>query len=248
MRRVACLAHPSASLARLLADETLHLSGVHGMAAAGATTARLERWPAVGHVADSHRRSRWAPRVVSVNGLHVTNTASRRFIKRNEWPTHLLMITTGVRPLALLLPLVACSGADCVALPCPQPLAISLTISSAVPGGGVPVANVDVSGPMQSSFSCSGTCPIFGSAGTYHITVSAPGFARVEQSVQVRGANPPCGCATTAPEKVTITLGEPTASKLARDRTLASNRVPASGSRFLGIGSTQGAAASTPAE
>lgn len=170
-------------------------------------------------------------------------------VQRREYVANGLTLMTmkGVRPLVLLLPFVACSGADCVALPCPAPLAISLTISSTGAGGGVPVANVDVSGPMQSSFSCSGTCPIFGSAGTYHITVSAAGFGRVEQSVRVRGTNPPCGCATTTPETLTITLRGPAASNVARDRTSASNRKSASVGCSFGIGLVQSGAASTPA-
>lgn len=127
-----------------------------------------------------------------------------------------------VRPL-LLLPLVACGGggADCVALPCPQPVAISLTIASTVAGGGVPVATVDVSGAVRASFSCSATCPIAGSAGTYQITVSAPGFAPVERSVQVRGTNSTCGCATTVIQDVTIALSASATSILDRDRAPA---------------------------
>jgi hypothetical protein len=131
------------------------------------------------------------------------------------------MTMSVVRPL-LLLPLVACGGgADCVTLPCPQPVAISLTIASTVAGGGVPVATVDVSGAVRTSFSCSATCSIAGSAGTYQIAVSAPGFAPVERSVQVRGTNPPCGCATTVIQNVTITLSASATSVLDRDRAPA---------------------------
>lgn len=125
-----------------------------------------------------------------------------------------------VRPLVLLT-LGACGGAECLAVPCPQPVAISLTIASTVAGGEVPVATVDVSGAVRTSFSCSATCPIAGSAGTYHVTVSAPGFAPAERSVQVRGTNPPCGCATTVVENVTITLNAAATSELGRDRAPA---------------------------
>ena len=119
------------------------------------------------------------------------------------------------RLLILVLPLVACSGAGCLTLPCPQPTAISLTISSLVAGGGVPVATVSVSGPVQSSFACSARCTISGPAGTYRIAVSAPGFAPVERSVAVRGTTPAgCGCATTVVENVTITLSAPSSSVL----------------------------------
>ena len=113
-----------------------------------------------------------------------------------------------------LLPLAACGGAaaECVTWPCPQPIAIALTISTAVTGAGVPLTTVDVSGAMRSSFSCSGTCRISGTAGTYHIVAHAPGFEPVERSIEVRGTTPACGCATTVVQDVTIVLGASAAS------------------------------------
>ena len=119
-----------------------------------------------------------------------------------------LAITRHLPRLMLLLPLVACGGAGaaCVALPCPLPVAISLTIASTVTGGSLPVATVNVTGAERSSFSCSSTCLIHGYPGTYHIAVTAPGFAPVEQSIQVGGTTPKCGCATTVTENVRITL------------------------------------------
>jgi hypothetical protein len=111
-----------------------------------------------------------------------------------------------VRYLILLLPLAACGGADCVALPCPAPIAVWLTITSTAAGGGVPVATVTVTGPEQLSFSYNGTCPISGSAGTYHLAVAAPGFGPVERSVQVEGTNHKCGCSGPVTETVTIAL------------------------------------------
>src|SRR4051812_16079510 len=128
------------------------------------------------------------------------------------------MIMRDFRRLILLLPLAACGGADCIAVPCPLPVAISLTIASTVIGDGVPVATVNVTGAAQSSFSCITTCAIHGSAGTYHIAVTAPGFAPVERSVQVQGTTPTCGCATTVTENVTITLSEITVSLVSRNR------------------------------
>ena len=122
------------------------------------------------------------------------------------------MTSMVVRPLIFLLPLIGCGSGYCLTLPCPQPVAISLTILPTVAGGSVPVATVGVSGPVQTSFSCSATCPITGPAGTYRITVTASGFAPVERCVQVRGTNSTdssCGCATTVMEQVTITLSAP---------------------------------------
>lgn len=124
------------------------------------------------------------------------------------------MTSMVVRPLIFLLPLVACGSSTCLTLPCPQPVAISLTISPTVAGGSVPVATVGVSGQVQTSFSCSATCPISGPAGTYRITVTASGFAPVERLVQVRGTNSTdskCGCETAVTEQVTITFSAPSA-------------------------------------
>jgi hypothetical protein len=158
----------------------------------------------------------------SVNCLRVTNAASRGSA-RAMIDDDLSPMTMRVVRSLLLLPLVACGGAaaDCLTVPCPQPVAISLTIASTVAGGGVPVATVDVSGAVRASFSCSATCPIPGSAGTYQIAVSAPGFASVERSVQVPGTNPTCGCATTVLQNVTITLSALATSARGRDRAPA---------------------------
>ena len=115
-----------------------------------------------------------------------------------------------VRELMLSLPLAACGGggAHCVAAPCPIPVAISLTIASTVSGGSVPAAMVSITGAAETNLPCNTTCPIHGYAGTYHIVVTAPGYTPAERSVQVRGTNPACGCATTVTENVTIALSE----------------------------------------
>lgn len=123
--------------------------------------------------------------------------------------------TAVLQSLIMLGALAACGG-DCVAVPCPLPLAISLTVSSANPGVALVAATVDVTGAELTTFSCSATCPIFGYAGTYDITVSAAGFGTAHQSVQVRGSNPPCGCATTVSEKVTTELSPSPPSALGR--------------------------------
>lgn len=111
--------------------------------------------------------------------------------------------------------LAACGG-DCVTVPCPLPLAIWLTVSSATPGVVLAAATVDVTGAELTTFSCSATCPIGGYAGTYDITVSAAGFTTAHQSVQVRGNNPTCGCPTTETQHVTIELSPSPPSAPAR--------------------------------
>jgi len=113
-----------------------------------------------------------------------------------------------LRSPILLLALIACGGegAACLARPCPEPLAISVSISSAASGVGVAGAAVEVSGAVTTNIPCSSSCAVFGSAGTYDITISAPGFASVHRTIQVSGTTPRCGCAMTTPEHIAIAL------------------------------------------
>jgi hypothetical protein len=73
---------------------------------------------------------------------------------------------------------------------------------------------VDITGAEQSSLSCSTTCQISGLPGTYHIAVTAPGYAPAERSIEVRGTKPPCGCASSDTQSVTIALS-PSAESIA---------------------------------
>ncbi|HEY4307653.1 MAG TPA: hypothetical protein VGM82_24475 [Gemmatimonadaceae bacterium] len=68
------------------------------------------------------------------------------------------------------------------------------------------MATVTLTGPEQSSFPCNGRCEISGPAGSYHLAVTAPGFAPVARTIQVQGTNPACGCGTTSTETVAIAL------------------------------------------
>lgn len=103
-------------------------------------------------------------------------------------------------PVAALLSLGACIQGDCVTVPCAQPLALSIRVSSAANGGPVPNAVAQVTGPVTATVPCAGdptTCLIAGNSGTYTVIISAPGFQSVTRTVTVKGtAAQPCGCET----------------------------------------------------
>jgi hypothetical protein len=73
--------------------------------------------------------------------------------------------------------LVSCGdrGHDCLALPCPQPLALIINVTAGT-GGPVNGAVVNVSGAVDATVPCTLTCYVPGDAGTYILDVQAPGF------------------------------------------------------------------------
>jgi hypothetical protein len=108
---------------------------------------------------------------------------------------------------ALSLFCVAC-GHDCIALPCPLPIAIRLTLTSAS-SSSVNGAVVTVTGAFSEMVPCAGgvTCIVSGYAGTYNLSVSAPGFQNVLRTVVVTGEAPGgCGCPSIDTQNVTIAL------------------------------------------
>src|SRR6185503_10897089 len=108
--------------------------------------------------------------------------------------------------LAFLAGAAACGGGECLALPCPLPLALTITLQSAATRTGVKDATIAVTGPTQTTMSCDTVCMIPGTAGDYHLSISAPGFTTVNQDVTVTGDNPSCGCSSTHPVSLTIAL------------------------------------------
>ncbi len=110
-----------------------------------------------------------------------------------------------VAVLALAL-LPACSGTDCLALPCAAPIAIRLQVSAQGSTGSVPGATVDFAGPMSGTLPCDSSCTIVGLPGSYSLTVSAPGYQSSQRSVDVAGISPSCGCATAETQDVSIVL------------------------------------------
>jgi hypothetical protein len=102
---------------------------------------------------------------------------------------------------------LACSGdAACLSLPCPQPRALTITVTDAASGAPVTGAVIDVTGRETATAPCSGTCNIAGPAGTYELEISAPGFVSLHRSIQVSGTDPACGCSTAITENVAVAL------------------------------------------
>lgn len=106
--------------------------------------------------------------------------------------------------VAALIVLAAGCRDDCVPPPCPAQRALDLTVASAGGPGAVviPGLTISVSGPSGAtpcSFASSVDptyCVVGGSRGTYQVTVSAPGFKPVQQTVHVTssGMQGPCTC------------------------------------------------------
>ena len=118
------------------------------------------------------------------------------------------------RSLGLAMTAVALSacGADvaCLQLPCPFPLALTITLTNAATGGTVQGAVVQIAGPMTGTAPGGGsptTCMVSGYAGTYSLDISAPGFQTAKRTVTVEGSAPAaCGCGTTTTAHVDVAL------------------------------------------
>jgi hypothetical protein len=106
---------------------------------------------------------------------------------------------------ALGMAFTACSH-DCLALPCALPIAIIVNVTGGTSGASVDGVTVQVSGAAVSSMPCNTTCRVPGTAGTYNLDVTAPGFAPVRRTLVVQGTNPSCGCPTVFTESVAIAL------------------------------------------
>jgi len=119
----------------------------------------------------------------------------------------------------LALALAACGDGECVEAPCPLPIAFTLTLTSSA-GGPVPDARIDITGAARGGEACgvagtTSTCVVGGFAGTYNVTISAPGFATTTKTIVVReGVSPRaeidgktrCPCSGTVPERVDVVL------------------------------------------
>jgi hypothetical protein len=101
--------------------------------------------------------------------------------------------------------LTSCSH-DCLALPCALPVAITISVADGTSGASVEGVTVQVSGAVATTVPCRTACRVPGTAGTYVLEVTAPGFAPVRQTLVVQGTNPSCGCPTVETQSVGITL------------------------------------------
>ena len=107
------------------------------------------------------------------------------------------------RPWLAVLFLLGCD-APCILPPCASPIAIFVTVSST--GGPVNGATLNVTGASSSAEPCNTECAVPGSAGTYYLTLSAPGFQTIERTVVVRGSMPRCSCPVVETEQVHLVL------------------------------------------
>jgi hypothetical protein len=99
---------------------------------------------------------------------------------------------------------------ECLALPCPMPLAIQIGVTAA-DGGSVDGVIVAVSGAATGTASCSAgttatTCYVPGVAGTYNLDIAASGFQATQRSVTVGGMTPECGCPTVVTVHLQVAL------------------------------------------
>ena len=97
----------------------------------------------------------------------------------------------------IVLSVLSC-GDDpvCVSPPCPQPVAIQMTVRTGASQSGVAGTFVRVSGANDGACGGSaGSCVVFGYAGTYQLDVGAPGFQTVHRTVEVTGKSA-AGCGT----------------------------------------------------
>jgi len=108
--------------------------------------------------------------------------------------------------------LFASCGDDCRGVAsCPEPLGITVTISSASGGGPVDNAIIRVSGAMTTTIACSAqlnptVCIVPVSAGTYTLDVEASGFQSAQRTVTVPGGGGGCGCGWVTPQFVEVSL------------------------------------------
>jgi hypothetical protein len=108
------------------------------------------------------------------------------------------------------LAFAACSE-DCVQPPCLSPTAILLTITAAASGAPVSGAVVTVNGASSGvpcfSQSTGTLCVVSGYAGTYKLSVAAPGFQSLLRTVVVSGESPSgCGCPSIDTQQISIAL------------------------------------------
>jgi hypothetical protein len=98
---------------------------------------------------------------------------------------------------------------DCAHPPCPLPMAVSVTATSAA-GGPVADLSVKVLAPGGNGFCTVGatatTCFVPGTAGRYTLEFTAPGFEQKTVTVTVGGETPECGCSRVDTQQISVVL------------------------------------------
>jgi hypothetical protein len=125
---------------------------------------------------------------------------------RSDSVTGRTLATAGLAVLSALGMASASCSHDCLALPCPLPIAIIISVTGGPSGAPVENATVQVTGAALASMPCRTICRVPGTAGTYTLDVTAAGFTPVRRTVIVQGTNPSCGCPTVVTENVAIAL------------------------------------------
>jgi hypothetical protein len=113
-------------------------------------------------------------------------------------------VLAGLGLSAASMPLASCGG-DCVLRPCPMPVAITARVIDVATGSPVNGATLR-QGPTGTPNPCGPLCYVPGTAGTYVLDVSAPGYQSTRLTVTVEGTNPECGCPTVVAQHLDITL------------------------------------------
>jgi hypothetical protein len=103
------------------------------------------------------------------------------------------------------LPVLTACGGDCLALPCPFPIAVNLTVQAAATGKPVSNVSIAVDGTEVSS-GCTQYCAVSAMPGKHHMKVSAPGFKSFETDFTVTGTVPDCGCPQLDTQSMTVSL------------------------------------------
>jgi len=82
-----------------------------------------------------------------------------------------------------------------------------VTVTAGTTGAPVPGVSIAFTGPSIGGGPCpESKCVVPGTAGTYELDLSAPGYQTVHQSVVVSGTNPECGCPTAETQHLSIAL------------------------------------------
>ncbi len=99
-------------------------------------------------------------------------------------------------------------AAEPVMVACVLPTAVRVQVVSAVTGAAVDSVSMKTTGGSVGGGPCSGNvCIVFGGAGMYEITISAPGYQSASLEVVVHGAMArACGCETVTTEQRTLAL------------------------------------------
>ena len=102
--------------------------------------------------------------------------------------------------IALACSVVACSSdsPECLALPCPLPIAAEISVGAPNAPNGVVGVTGTVTGAVVGGISCAPPagaivlCVLGGPPGSYHVSFSAPGYQTATLDFAVTGTNAGC--------------------------------------------------------